>query len=348
MNYDSIYKNIEDYVFDDYDKFVKSVNNSYRDLSERHYVINNDICPKYMFSTLSKDKLHDRFAIDYDGVCFDCLMTPYNPKCTSLFVIFSGSRSVENDVLPVFKRWSYYRFIDSIVLNIADPMFYEYSNLKLGWYYGNRNRAYIKDLSTIIARVCKLLEIDSTNLYLFGASGGGYVALQLSMYLKNANYIAINPQIKISKFFYAKEFTKQTGIDLSEPDPYRRDDTINIVKENIISNCGKFLILQNLQEKSDCVDHVFPLLKNIGMKTLSLGVNEYNNLLFWLYSCVGGHNAQGDQLIFSHILYLAKKLSTSCKITAYDNFLIKNISCLWKQIEWYKFRTSQLSNSLEH
>lgn len=345
MNFDSIFKVMDDYGFDDYDNFEKSINNSYYELSKNHYIINNELCPKYSLSLLGKDDLHDRFAIDCEGVRFDCLMTPYTQNSKSLFIIFSGARSLDKDVLPVFKRWSYYMFIDSIVLNIADPMFYEYDKLKLGWYYGNKERSYIKDLSIIITKVRELLGIDTSDLYLFGSSGGGYVALQLSMYLKNATYIAINPQLKISRYSYAKEFMRLTGVDFNELDVHRRDDTINIVKDNINSNSGKFLILQNVQEKSDCVDHFFPLLRNLGIEKLHLGLNDFNNLTVWLYSCVGGHNAQGDQIIFSHILYLAKKLSSSCKITAYDHFLIKNISCIWKQLEWYKFRTAQLSNS---
>lgn len=346
MNFDSIYNVMDDYRFDDYDNFVKSINNSYQELTEKHYIINNETCPKYSLFSLEKENLHDRFAVDYQGVRFDCLMTPYAQNCKSLFVIFSGARSVNNDVLPVFKRWSYYRFIDSIVLNIADPMFYEYDKLSLGWYYGNKERSYIKDLSVIVTKVCELLKINTSNLYLFGSSGGGYVALQLSMYLKNANYIAINPQLKLSRFFYANEFIKQTGIDLNEPDFHRRNDTIDVVKENIISKNGKFLILQNLQDKNDCINHLFPLLNNLGIEKLHLGLNNFNNLTVWLYSCVGGHNTQGDQIIFSHILYIAKKISKD-QITPYDHFLIKNISCLWRQIEWYKFRTVQLSKKIE-
>ena len=92
-------------------------------------------------------------------------------------------------------------------------------------------RKYTREVKLIVTKVCELLKINTSNLYLFGSSGGGYVALQLSMYLKNANYIAINPQLKLSRFFYANEFIKQTGIDFNEPDFHRRNDTIDVVKE---------------------------------------------------------------------------------------------------------------------
>lgn len=349
MNFDTVYKSLSDFPIDDYCTFVKAVDTSYQNMTSRKYEIDNDKRHAFNLSQISRDKLHDSFVIRHRDVSFDCLMTPYDINTAdSLFVIFSGARTVKNgvivDQLPIFKRWSYYEFTDSIVLNIADPMFHKHGNLALGWYYGSKTESYIEYLAKIIEYVCNTLNIKHEKLFLFGSSGGGYVALQLSMYLKNANHIAINPQIFLDKFSYSKEFCRQTGINLTEKDPYRRNETIDIIKEKILSNDSKFLILQNLQEKRDCEEHIFPLLKNLGIQKLHLGLNEYQNLLFWLYSCVGGHNTQGDQLIFSHILYLAKKLSSSDKISSYDHFLIKNISCLWRQIEWYKFRASQLSS----
>ena len=34
----------------------------------------------------------------------------------------------------VFSRWSYYKFLNGSMLNIADPMLELYPELKLGWY----------------------------------------------------------------------------------------------------------------------------------------------------------------------------------------------------------------------
>lgn len=346
MSFYSIYDVFEDYNFNNYDEFAKLAHDSYDKLTKRDYVINNDRCPNYELKTLCKDVLHDRFSINVDGVKFDCLMTPYDiTKVNSLFVIFSGARSVKNDVLPVFKRWSYYKFIDSAVLNIADPMFNEYEDLALGWYYGSKSQSYIEYASLIVERVRSILNIERNNLYLFGSSGGGYIALQLSMYISNANHIVINPQIQINKFFYSKEFIRQTGINLSDYDPHRRNDTLNIVKDNIFSGNSKFLILQNLQAKEDCVNHLFPLLKSVGVDKLHLGLNCTNNMFVWLYTCIGGHNTQGDQVMFSHIVYLAHKLASEEPITPFDHYLIKNISVIWRQVEWLKFKNNQLSKS---
>ncbi len=333
----SIYNDLRDFDFSNYDNFVKLINSSSQSLCKSSYLINNSVCPKYNLSSLSLESLHDRFSVDVNGVVFDCLMTPYDlKKHKSLFVIFSGSRNSENDIIPQFKRWSYYPFINSVILNIADPMYTQYKNLKLGWYFGTKDECFLEYLSDIIKRVAFFLNIDSGDLYLFGSSGGGYAALQLSMYLPNSNHIVINPQIQIEKYFYSQKFSDLIGVDLFAYDPYRRNDTLNIIKECIHSNKGKFLILQNLQAKDDCVNHLFPLLNSLNVNTLNLGLNCQNNLLVWLYSCHGGHNTQGDQFIFSHIIYLAHKLSKEEVITPFDQYLIKNVTLLWGQIEWLK------------
>lgn len=335
MDYAEIYKELKNYSIDDYQEFVSNVEQSYLGLASRPYTIDNSNCPIINHDSLTLDDLHDRFAILFNNVRFDCLITPKPDKAQSLFVIFSGSRDIDTDKLPVFKRWSYYRFVDSIVLNIADPMFYKYENLNLGWYYGNQNESYIEYLSKIIKKVQSLFQIQDSNLFFFGSSGGGYVTLQLSMYFQNTNHIAVNPQISIPKYHYASIFTQKTGIDLQIKDFFRRNETEQIIIERIKQNLNKFVIVQNVKDEHDCTIHLFPLLKKLDIDSLHLGVNSFNSLYVWLYSCLGGHNAQGDQYIFSYILYLADKISSNGEVTSLDEFVFKSVSILWKQKEYY-------------
>lgn len=336
MNYTYIYKELKDFSIDNYQSFITNIEESYKGLTKRQYLIDNE-CPIIDYNDLTINDLHDRFAISMNNVRFDCLMTPHPNSAKSLFVIFSGSRNIESDSLPVFKRWSYYRFINSIVLNIADPMFYEYEKLGLGWYYGNREESYIEYLSKIIKKIQLLFNIDNNNLFLFGSSGGGYVSLQLSMYFSGTNHVAINPQISISKYHYEQIFTKETGIDLKSKDPFRRNETEQIIIERIHENLNKFIIVQNAKDEHDCTKHLFPLLDKLDIKSLHLGINSFSPMYIWLYSCMGGHNTQGDQYIFSYVLYLANKISNNETISQFDDFIFKNISILWKQREYFQY-----------
>ena len=72
-------------------------------------------------------------------------------------------------------------------------------------------------------------------------------------------------------------------------------------------------------------------------------------MLVWIYDLIGGHSAQGDQLIFSYIIYIAERLaSEKFELTEFESFLFQNISCIWKQREWYKYvaikRKQQVKN----
>lgn len=335
MNYSNVYNELKDYPISDYRDFIINIDNSYKNITSREYEISNDKRPLIYFDKLGISDLHDSFTINKNNVLFDCLMTPIPKNCKSLFVIFSGSRIINKDKLPIFKRWSYYRFIDSIVLNIADPMFYEHENLVLGWYYGKKDISYLEYISEIIKKIQNLFGIDNENLFFFGSSGGGYASLQLSMYFKGTNHIAINPQISISKYHYEKFFTKETGIDLHENDSFRRNETEQIIIERVNQKLNKYLIVQNSKDEHDCTRHLFPLLNKLNIDSLHLGLNSFESITIWLYSCVGGHNAQGDQFIFSYILYLADKLSRNICFTEFDYFLFKNITVLWKQREYF-------------
>ncbi len=348
MLYDSVYNGLIDFDYNNYNDFVKSINNSCNSITKPNYIINNVNAPKYELDSLIRDDLHDSFSVLYRKVEFDCLMTPSQDlDTTSLFVIFSGSRNISDEKrLPIFRRWSYYKFTGSLVLNIADPMFYDYDKLSLGWYYGRQDESYIEYLYIIIKKICSLLKIDENRLILFGSSGGGYVALQLSMYFKNSIHVAINPQININKYYYASKFKSLTNINLDIKDVYRRNETLNIVVDKIKNKSNRFLIIQNIQDKHHCTNHLFPLIKLLGVGKVHIGLNESSDhLLLWIYSCVGGHSAQGDQLIFSYIMYLTNKILNSEDITPFDRYLIKNVSLLWKQIEMYKSQIRESSDS---
>ena len=282
MNFKNIYNNLDSFPIDNYHDFFDSIEKSYKDICQRTYQINTNNCPSIDLKDLESINLHDCFSIIKNGIKFDCLMTPIPPKPKSLFIIFSGTRN-PTDYLPVFKRWSYYKFIDAIVLNIADPMFLEYKDLSLGWYYGNKDESYIEYLSEIIKKIQSLLNISNNHIFFFGSSGGGYVALQLSLYFNNTNHIVINPQILISKYHYAETFSKITGIDLNAKDIYKRNETDEIIAEKIAKNLNKYVIVQNLTDEHDCTSHFFPMLRKIDIDRLHLGLNCFNSI--YIYGC---------------------------------------------------------------
>lgn len=295
---------------------------------------NSKLDGKYIeFDSLEKFEDHigmpELFTVNQDGGHFDLL---FKAKCSKkLYVIFSGSRN-SGEKLPIFRRWSYYKFIPGNVLCIADPMLRKFNELNLGWYYGVKDVSWIHTSVDIIKSVLKKNNLAERDLCCLGSSGGGYASIQVASHFDGASALCINPQIMISKYPSAKEFQKIVNIDLDEDDPYQRNKTM----ERMISNRkSKYFIVQNLTDFHHCENHLFPILERYAIQP-RLGLSTKSNLLVCLYSCSGGHNAQENKVLFSHFLYTLNKFQEGddfC-ISEYDDFLYSTLLCLWRQLKW--------------
>ena len=78
MNFGSAYEMNDDFDYQNYESFIKSINDSYHNFGKSEYIINNNICPEHELYNFTKEHLYDRFIINYLGIKFQCLMTPYN------------------------------------------------------------------------------------------------------------------------------------------------------------------------------------------------------------------------------------------------------------------------------
>lgn len=322
----------------DYTRFVNSLNQQNIACREIDRVIVNEGIPE--FNNLNfPDEIPNRFKVLINGVKFNCLFDD-NDDSDCLIVFFSGARTIK-DKIPMFKRQSFYPFIPMKVLSIADPMFDKFQELTLGWYYGSKECDYSGLISLLVNLICRKLSIPENKLFFFGSSGGGYVSLRMSAFYNSSTHIAMNPQIDISSYPYAKVFERITGIDLTAKDVYRRNEMIDI----ICKTRAKVLLTFNYNDRHDCEKHLFPLCNKLGISKLSLGLNALERGKFlWGYNVIGGHNAQGDQFIFTHLMNLAIKVSEEgyC-ISHSDDELYKNVSSLWRVIEWYIYSYKKLS-----
>ena len=153
-------------------------------------------------------------------------------------------------------------------------------------------------------KIQKQLQISDKDTIFIGSSGGGYASLEISKYFKNTTHLAINPQIKIGQHGNPK-FIDITGIDLNNNDPYGRNTTDDFIATN--KNCD-YIIIQNARDGYHCIRQLFPFLRKIGITALNIGINQHNNITFWIYNCVGkntdAHNNTGDQFTFSLMLLL--------------------------------------------
>lgn len=319
--YFDIYSKIKKHSISDYDLFFCNCKKDIEDIYKTNYTISQKF-PTYQWNDQHLDLSADRFRVIYNSWIFDILLTKSNNK--KLVVIFSGARSPKEKEVR-FKRWSYFPFISANVLSIIDPMYHRHPTLQLGWYYGTRDENILAMTATIIQKIKNQLHISEKDIIFAGSSGGGYAALEISKYFTQTTHIAINPQININKYTYSKSFTKITGINLEENDHFNRNKTEDTLLSN--STC-RFIFVQNITDRHHCKEHLFPLLRKKGIENLSIGLTVYDNFTIWIYDAIGGHNAQGDQLIFSFILLLEKYDKFDPEILY---FLYKNISLQWRQ-----------------
>lgn len=318
-----------------YDKFLRIDTYDYNSFcnimqSQRTRVIRNELKQHYVSLSLDDfEKTADipsNCSISIEDWQFDIFFNFINTK--KLYIILSGSRKI-GDPLPLFKRWSWNSAFDGSVLYISDPMFYKFKDVTLGWYYGTYEFNIYEYINKIVGIINN--KYNFQNIIFYGSSGGGFAALQAATYYSNSFAIAINPQIYISRYYYANNFKKHTGIDLNSPDKYNRNKLDILLKQS----SSKFFILQNDSDKHDCTEHIFPLLKQYNIKP-KYGLQNNRNLYLWMYHAVGGHNSQEDMNILQFILTISNTILENSTFSDSENKLAIALSELWAQIYWLK------------
>lgn len=196
-----------------------------------------------------------------------------------LVVTFDGSRTSNGGQMipiPSFPRWSWFPFIDANYLCMEDPMYYEFAELKIGWFYGTATEDYRKYVVDIINQLAVKLKVSEIILY--GSSGGGSVAIAIGSQIPNSRVVAINPQVMLHQFPQAKNFERITGVDLQHDDLGRNNTCAMLTG----APKTKFLILYNLQSHDDMENQCKPLVDKLGMD-VKYGLNKRNNVDIWIY-----------------------------------------------------------------
>lgn len=151
-------------------------------IEQHHHLFNNrnDQLQKKIIEYASCDEIREnlkssRFRIDYRGYHFECLFSENNSYTKNLYVIYNGAR--KEGIMPYFPRWTYHGILPGHMLCIEDPMYYMYEDLKLGWFYGNKEESLLEISIDIIKAVCDSRKIDYRNIIFFSSSGGGYSSI---------------------------------------------------------------------------------------------------------------------------------------------------------------------------
>lgn len=221
-----------------------------------------------------------------------------------LFVFLSGGREPSNngfkDKLPRFKRWSFYKYLDGDTLVIDDPMYRDWPDLQIGWFYGDKNHSYCTEVVNLVKLWAKNLSIGSErDICFYGSSSGGYAAVYCAACFKNASCVAINPQLILNNDAYKSTFERIVNVKFSDDDIYNRNKLLALMD----GYCGKMLIVQNIQDFSHCKNHFVPFCRGYGFNP-KFGITSYNRIITYVYNADGGHVAYENKYMVSMLLKL--------------------------------------------
>ncbi len=324
----------------DNDEFITLVKNRRESVYSADKRLLADSTIEYCFDAWA-DLPEGRFCVNHKNYQFDCC---FHKKEGPLFVILNGALFGKR---PEFKRWSYYNFLPGSMLNIADPMYYKFKELKLGWYYGDHENNLRELLAEIVVKAARMLGLSNNQIVLIGSSGGGAAVIHAGGFIKGCTVIAINAQIKLSLYYYHKRFTEIIGIDLCREDDMGRNDCLDILKnkEKYPSN---FILIDNLQSKVDR-DQINYLSTEMLLCPI-YGVSQFENITFWIYDAIfsgkeGAHGAQEFHEIFFAILFLAHCVMKGKGLEEYQS-LFRLFGELWREHFNLTDKTMQLSNEL--
>lgn len=293
-----MYGNLAEINFESFEQFVNDVDLARsnilqvdpEEIKQRPHIID--------IKTIEKLP-NGRFNANYGDVDWECFF--HYKKSDILYVFLSGAITAKNATLPQFARWSWYRFIKGSMLSIADPMYRKYSQLKLGWYYGNEEINYQKILADLVTEIAKKLGVKHKNIVFVGSSGGGYASIACASHIKGAKSIAINPQMVLQEWPYSEVFSEITGIDLTGEDVYHRNDVIYHYMHN---RRNKYVLFINLRSWWD-MQQVKNVCDALNM-TVHFGLNVFENMVIWLYDAdltpwIHHHDTQGNYCMW-HVL----------------------------------------------
>ena len=324
--------------YDNYTQFIHDVDTCRSDMLNADLNLLQD---KGLVIDIKKEfeLFEGKAVIEYKNIRFDCFL--HQKPSKNLYVFLNAAFPDAGYAHKThFSRWSYYKFMNGNVLNIADPMCQIYEGLRLGWYYGNQNinlRIYVSEIVKLIA---EKLEISNDHIIFYGSSGGGAAVIECASHIEYAKAVSINPQIELCRHLYADDFEKITHNDLlSEDSRWQKNNCTYYLQHN---NNSKHIIMVNLRSESDMM-HLDYIIQAMGLR-LRYGLNFFGDLIIWLYDCdcepyIGAHMLQDNHYCFVFaIQMLIENIDSQEFMKLKDGSFYRYINEWW--YAWWKTQQS--------
>ncbi|UBH11652.1 hypothetical protein [Macrococcus armenti] len=231
---------------------------------------------------------NQRVVIKSEGLNF-YIKLALKETSDKLVVFSNGAIDPSKKKPPLFMRSNWVEDMTYSAVFIDDKTIHN-SPLRIGWGVGNKNRHYLIDYSIIAKKISHVLGIKDENVYYFGSSAGGFMALGLATFHKNATAIVNNPQTDVMKYersAYIKLFERVfKDIDISTiQDIYKeRLSIIEMIKQ--FQNVPKVYYFQNRFCEGDMKYHLSPFEKQL--EELNIDKDVMNIIIY--EDEIRGHN----------------------------------------------------------
>src|SRR5699024_9815796 len=194
--------------------------------------------------------------------------------------------------VPIFSGRRTTNGLRANVLMLSDPTLILSNKLMLGWYAGN------SEIGGIQSKICKIIKRVSgqTQIILFGASGGGFAALDQTLRLPGAKALVINPQTDITKDPYYPRYR-----ELVWRDPFADAlDSELPIRTRVVEEYSKpvqtsVVYVQNTKDRHHYEHQMQPFREKLHVDNAVIFVNR--DLGQGHY----GPNAESMEKLFNHV-----------------------------------------------
>lgn len=233
---------------------------------------------------------------------FDFVFFPARSK--NLFVLCPSAITPGKSPIPHFYRWTWAAqgLFPGNVLVVSDPTFSLDPRLRTGWFFGGPEEDATLYFSMILEIFCKTLQVNYRNLYFWGSSAGGFIAMQFARYFPGSTAVAVNAQTDISRYednalFYQREFPGLAAEEVNRQFASR----LNLVANSKNFSGNTLFMVQNIQDTHHYREHFLPFFSAVSgtpVQGLPEGIHHIpdSSHSAWVYSHPDGHMAETPEM----------------------------------------------------
>ena len=247
------------------------------------------------------------FETNYKNAHFECFLHFQNSD--RLIVMLSAARTGTR--LPRFQRISYSNISKDNYLFVEDPTYLLNDELRVGWFFGDKNNNFCKYTAALIRKISSNLNIKDENVIFLGSSCAGTAAIAISHAFSNSSFaVSINAQINFDYFHKdISDFQRIMNYDYASDSDNRFDICSCFKKVHSQFVRSRILLIENVASRWDCVDHLGYLVKQLNI-SLSYPLSRHGNLFVWMYYARtnNSHVAHDDKELFPLIFEVINQI----------------------------------------